>query len=109
MTETTPEWASEPVTVMPRPARCQPPGATVSSVGSTVSTFTVWSCHTETLPATSKARVRRMCEPSPMICTSVSLAPLWIAPPSSCHSMWSTPDTGSTAETVTGAGGLASS
>ena len=36
-----------------------------------------------------------------MIGTSVSLAPLWIAPPSSCHSMWSTPDTGSTAETVT--------
>ena len=33
--------------------------------------------------------------------TTVSLTSLWIVPPSSCHSMWSTPDTGSTAETVT--------
>src|SRR4051812_20256776 len=96
-----PEWTSEPEITTPYAPVCQPPGAAVSSTGSTVSTRTVWSCQPVALPATSNARVRSVCSPSPTIETSVLLATLCIDPPSSCHSTWSTPETASVADTVT--------
>jgi hypothetical protein len=101
VTSVTADCASAPVTLTFNGAVCQPLGMAVVSVGTSVSIRIAWSVQAETLPATSTARVRSRCAPSPEIATGEWLGPLWIGAPSRIHSTRCTPDVMSTALTST--------
>ena len=98
-TPSTPEWASVPLTVTSTGAVRQPIGNTVVSAGATASMLMTWSVQSETLPATSTARVRIRCGPFVESGTFEPLGPFCVGAPSRLHSTWSTPDVMSTART----------